>query len=71
MKLGISMLVIGLLFAGFGIFLWNFAGSAGPFTHSWFSTYEAASMAKAIGMGVTIFGGGLAIGGIVRMIVKR
>ena len=70
MKLGISMLVIGLLLAGFGIFLWNFAGSAGPFS-SWFSTYEDASMARAIGMGVTVFGGGLSIGGIVRMIVKR
>ena len=73
MKLGISMLVIGLLFAGFGFFLWNFAGSAGPFTPipDWFPTYEKASMAKAIGMGMTIFGGGLTIGGIVRMIVKR
>ena len=71
MKLGISMLVVGLLFAGFGVFLWNFAGSQGVFTSGWFTTYEEQSMAKAIGMGVTIFGGGLTIGGIVRMIVKR
>jgi hypothetical protein len=71
MKLGISMLVIGLLFAGFGFFLWNYAGAQGPFTSSWFSTYEEQSMAQAIGMGVTVFGGGLTIGGIVRMVVKR
>jgi len=71
MKLGISMLVIGLLFAGFGFFLWNFAGSQLPFTSSWFLNYEDQSMAQAIGMGVTVFGGGLSIGGIVRMIVKR
>jgi len=76
MKLGISMLVIGLLFAGFGFFLWNFAGSAWSFYgwysgFGWFSSYEDASMAKAIGMGVTVFGGGLSIGGIVRMIVTR
>ena len=71
MKLGIAMLIIGLLSAGFGFFLWNFAGSAWLWGSSWFSNYEEASMAKAIGMGVTVFGGGLAIGGIVRMIVKR
>lgn len=71
MKLGIAMLVIGLIFAGFGFFLWNFAGSAGPLTSQWFTSYEAAAMAKAIGMGVTVFGGGLAIGGIVRMIITR
>lgn len=71
MKLGISMLVIGLLFAGFGLFLWNFAGSQLPFTSGWFSSYEDQSMAKAIGMGLTVFGGGLSIGGIVRMVVKK
>ena len=57
------MLVAGLLLASFGVYLWNLAG-AGPVTSNWFST-------EAIGMGVTIFGGGLAIGGIVRMVVKR
>jgi hypothetical protein len=71
MKLGIAMLLIGLLFAGFGFFLWNFAGSAWLWTTSWFSSWEEQSMAKAIGMGVTVFGGGLSVGGIVRMIVKR
>lgn len=71
MKLGIAMLVIGLIFAGFGFFLWNFAGSAGPLTSGWFSSYEDAAMVKAAGMGITLFGGGLALGGLVRMIVKR
>jgi len=71
MKLGISMLVIGLILAGFGFFLWDFAASQLPFTSGWFSTYEEQSMARAIGMGVAVFGGGLAVGGIVRMAVKK
>lgn len=76
MKLGIAMLVIGLIFAGFGFFLWNWAGSAGPLTPGlfgarWFASQGAANMCKAIGMGVTVFGGGLTIGGIVRMIITR
>jgi len=71
MKLGIFMLVVGLLLAGFGFFLWNYAGAQGPFTSSWFSSYQDQSMTQAIGMGMTVFGGGLSIGGIVRMIVKR
>ena len=71
MKLGISMLVVGLLLAGFGFFLWNFAGAQGPFTSGWFSSYEDQSLAKAIGMGLTVFGGGLSIGGIVRMVIKK
>ena len=32
-------------------------------------TVDEAKMADAIGLGATIFGGGLAIGGIFRMIV--
>ena len=71
MKGGIAMLVIGLILAGGGFFLWNYAGSAGPFNPGPFGTYDQSSMYKSIGMGVTVLGGGLAIGGIVRMIVKR
>lgn len=63
MKLGIIMLVVGLLLAGFGVYLWNLAG-AGPVASNWFST-------EAIGIGVTVFGGGLSIGGIVKMVVKK
>jgi hypothetical protein len=68
MKLGICMLVIGLLFAGFGVFLWDYAGGQ----QQWFS-HNLSEMFTylAIGKGVTVFGGGLAIGGIVRMILKR
>jgi len=65
------MLIPGLVFVGFGFFLRNFVGSAWLRGSSWFSNYEEASMAKAIGTGVTLFGGRLAIGGIVRMMVKR
>lgn len=33
--------------------------------------YEQGTMVEAGGLGLTVLGGGLAIGGIVRMIVKR
>jgi hypothetical protein len=66
MKLGIAMLIIGLIFAGFGFGLWNFVSLGGlPGVPSDVAT------AQAVGMGVTVFGGGLSIGGIVRMVVKK
>jgi hypothetical protein len=71
MKLGISMLVVGLLLAGFGVFLWNFASGGGLAGSPLWGLPQDIATIEAIGIGVTIFGGGLAIGGIVRMIVKR
>jgi hypothetical protein len=71
MKLGISMLVVGLLFAGFGFFLWNYASLGGLSGSPTCGLPQDVATVEAIGMGMTIFGGGLAIGGIVRMIVKR
>jgi len=71
MKLGISMLVVGLLFAGFGFFLWNYASLGGLSGSPAWGFPQEVAMVKAIGMGMTVFGGGLTIGGIVRMIVKR
>jgi len=81
MKFGIFMLIVGLFFAGLGIFLWDLASSAvvivpgGIFdykiTHDWFSSYEQASLVRAIGIGIAVIGSGLSIGGIVRMIAKR
>jgi len=68
MKLGIAMLLIGLLCAGFGVFLGNAASSAisyGEAEHEEVFLYESAAW------GLLVFGGGLSIGGIVRMIVKR
>jgi len=69
MKLGISMLIAGLVFAGFGVFLWSCPGS-----EIWFGkciSYENLGITLAVGKAVTVFGGGLAVGGLVRMIVKK
>ena len=68
MKLGISMLVVGLIFAGFGVFLWDPGSSA----RYWLEPdLQTVALYVSIGKGVTVFGGGLAIGGIVRMILKK
>jgi len=76
MKLGIFFLVFGLLIAAVGVFAWQCAAPS-----IWEATlgelfgfheeYEGALMLRAGGMALTVFGGGLALGGIVRMIVKR
>ena len=70
MKLGISMLVVGLIFAGFGVFLWD-PGSSARYWLEPYSELQDIALYMSIGKGLTVFGGGLTIGGIVRMIVKR
>jgi hypothetical protein len=71
MKLSISMLVVGLILAGLGVFLWQFAAGGGLAGHpAWGFPQEIATV-EAIGMGLTVVGGGLSIGGIVRMVIKR
>ena len=70
MKLGISMLVVGLIFAGFGVFLWD-PGSSVRYWLEPYSELQDIALYMSIGKGLTVFGGGLSIGGIVRMIVKR
>ena len=70
MKLGISMLVIGLIFAGFGVFLWD-PGSSARYWLEPYSELQDIALYMSIGKGLTVFGGGLTIGGIVRMVVKR
>lgn len=69
MKLGIFLLILGLLLAGAGIAAWTYAD---PNVSFWFGgSVEEARMLDAAGLGVTVVGGGLAIGGIIRMVVKR
>jgi hypothetical protein len=67
MKLGLSLLVFGLLVAAIGLGLWQY-GSAGQV--AW-DIVRSAEGTAAIGLGISVFGGGLAIGGIIRMIIKR
>ena len=75
MKLGIFLLILGLLLAGAGIAAWQYGSDLqstvlGIPRHG-ASDYELGEIAEAAGLGVVVLGGGLAIGGIVRMIFKR
>jgi hypothetical protein len=75
-KLALFFLVFGLLVATIGVFLWQYAQSSmweailGEF-FGYHQQYEQALLVRAGGIGLTVLGGGLAVGGIVRMIVKR
>ena len=67
MKTGIIMLIIGLIIAGVGVTAWLFSDS-------YLSTSpddETIMLLQAGGLGAAIIGGGLGLGGIIRMIVKR
>ena len=66
MKLGIFLLIFGLLIAGAGAYFWQYYNPS----FFGFRDVEAQRYVSA-GLGGMILGGGLAIGGIVRMIVKR
>jgi hypothetical protein len=66
MKLGIFLLILGLLIAAGGIYLWQYNSP----TVLGYRTQEAQQYFSA-GLGGIVVGGGLAIGGIIRMIVKR
>jgi hypothetical protein len=66
MKLGIFLLILGLLIAGAGAYTWQYYGP----TFLGYRTQEAQQF-FSMGIGGMILGGGLAIGGIIRMIVKR
>lgn len=76
MKLGIFLLLFGLILAAIGVFTWQYAESSmweailGEF-FGYHEQYEQALIARAGGMALTVLGGGLALGGLVRMIVKR
>jgi hypothetical protein len=79
MKLGLFLLVIGLVIAGMGVALWQYGESRAnlilllqdmflepnfPFS------YARAQMMKAIGIGLLVPGGGLILGGFVTILKK-
>ena len=64
MKLGIAMLIIGLGLAAFGVYLVETGGMLA-------ATEPEEAIDIPIGWALLTFGGGLSIGGIVRMIIKR
>ena len=71
MKLGMFLLIFGLVLAGGGVAMWMYAD---PNVSLWFGgrfSVDEAQMLEAGDIGLTILGGGLALGGIVRMIVAR
>jgi uncharacterized membrane protein YidH (DUF202 family) len=66
MKLGIFLLIIGVLIAGAGMYAWQYYEP----TFLGLRTHEEQQFFSA-GMGAMVVGGGLVIGGIIRMVVKR
>jgi len=66
MKTGIFLLIVGLLIAAGGVYVWQYYSP----TFLGYRTQEAQQYVSA-GLGGMVVGGGLAIGGIIRMIVKR
>ncbi len=71
MKLGIFLLILGLIIAGAGAAAWMYADPDASFWIGGYLNIEEARMMDAGGIGAMVIGGGLAIGGIVQMIVKR
>ena len=71
MKLGIFMLVVGLILAGIGVATFIYADPNMSFWGATIFNVEEAQMVNALGIGATVVGGGLAVGGIIRMILKR
>ena len=71
MKLGLFLLVFGLLLAGGGASVWIYADVNAAIWGVGNLSPNKAQLADAGGFGLLIFGGGLSIGGIVRMVVKR
>ena len=66
MKLGIFLLILGLLVATGGVYAWQFYNP----TFLGYRTHEAQQYVS-MGVGGIVLGGGLALGGIIRMILKR
>jgi len=74
MKLGIFLLVFGLILAAIGAVAWqvNVANLVHPYSKEQVQTVQMwDEWAGMLGIGLLVLGGGLALGGIVRMIVKR
>ena len=71
MKLGIFMLIFGLILAGAGIAVWMYANVDEAYMYGSRFSLDQLQVADAGGIGCAVFGGGLAVGGIVRMIMKK
>lgn len=69
MKFGLFLLILGLLLAGAATALWMYA-EPGLYWQGSRGWHEAKSL-DAIGIGVMVVGGGIALGGVIRMIIRR
>ena len=77
MKLGLFLFIFGVILLAGGIVFWQFGqefpgmlwGTVGIGRAEY--TAMQGYMWSAAGLGVTVLGSGLAIGGIVRMVLKR
>jgi len=75
MKLGIFLLIFGLILTGAGVAVWQYGADLqstvlGMPRYGAYQ-YEQGGMLAAGGLGALALGGGMAIGGIIRMILKR
>ncbi len=66
------MLIIGLLLAGVGVAAWRYGANPQPTFYGipFYWTGEWAERLAPAGLGILAIGGGLAIGGIIRMTKK-
>ncbi len=75
MKVGFTIFITGIIIAAIGVVFWQYGNS---YSQSLYDLIESgntkldiARVAEASGLGIIVLGGGLAIGGLVRMILKR
>ena len=72
-KPGTGMFIAGVILAGIGLVTWKYAASqiftlwGVPVSNDW----EAYALLKYIGQGMLVIGGGLGLGGLVRMLSSR
>ena len=65
------MLILGLILAGAGTAAWMYADPNLAFLGGGLFSVEESRIMDAGGVGATVIGIGLALGGIIRMIMKK
>lgn len=71
MKIGILMLVLGLILLGVGAALYIYANPVVETYNDVPFLLNSVRLVNAVGTGTVVIGGGLTLGGILRMILKK